>query len=389
MKNLKIFISLLAVLLFTACADDAKLMIAGNPAAPVLNSPSMATTAYKTDSTAYVLSMDSAGMAETFTGTAADYGVNTTVTYSLQIDKTGNNFANAQTITNSTSDSLPVTVVQLYNTITNATLNAAIGIKTSFDVRVMTTIGTNANNSHPLYSNVKTIKINPLPSLKPYTLVSPNLWYIIGLGDGGWHYDAAHIGVSMFPLSVVAGNAYSSAGDGTFTYTGYFQATSTFKIVSGKASDMGTWNVQWGNTGSDGIDNPVFSSSSSKNLKVPSDGYYTITLNSIANTLSIVAATAPAKSYTMMALSGDFNGWSSSANPASPFLAANNHQWYTTVTISAAAGIKFNNNNWAISWGGNDFPTGIGSTTGGNIPDAAGTYTVCFNDIDGCYYFIK
>jgi hypothetical protein len=231
MKNLKIFISLLAGLLLAACADDAKLMISASPGAPVLSAPSMKTTAYKADSSAYVLSMDSAGMAETFTGTAANYGVKTLVTYNLQIDKTGNNFANAQIITNSTSDTLPVTVVQLYNIITNPTgLNAPIGVKTSFDVRVMTTIGTNTNNSHSLFSNVKTIKINPLRSLKPFTLVSPNLWYIIGLGDGNWSYSAAGIGASMFPLSVVTGNAYSSTGDGTFTYKGYFQASKGFKI---------------------------------------------------------------------------------------------------------------------------------------------------------------
>ncbi len=204
MKNIKIFIPLLAGLLLAACADDTKLMVSANPTAPVLSTPSMTTTAYKADSTAYVLSLDSTGVAETFIGTKADYGVSTTVTYSLQIDKTGNNFANAQTITSSTKDSLPVTVAQLYNLITDTTgLNATIGIKTSFDVRIMATIGTNSANSHALYSNTQMIKINPLASLKPYTSVTPNLWYIIGLGDGNWTYSTAGIGVSMFPLSVI------------------------------------------------------------------------------------------------------------------------------------------------------------------------------------------
>jgi len=388
MKNLKIFISLLAGLLLAACANDEKMMISANPGAPVLNTPSMKTTAYRKDSAAYVLSMDSTGLAETFTGTAAKYGVNLPVTYNLQIDKSGNNFANVQTIMNSTSDTLAVTVVQLYNLITNATgLNAPIGVKTSFDVRIMTTIGTNATNSHPLYSNVQTIKIKPLASLKPFTLVSPNLWYIIGLGDGKWSYSAAGIGASMFPLSVVTGNAYSSGGDGTFTYTGYFKAANGFKIVSGKASDMGTWTVQWGS--SDGKLTPVFENGSSQNFTVPSDGYYTINLNSIANTLSITATTAPATSYAIMALSGDFNGWSATATPASAFLAANNHQWYGTAVVTAAGGIKFNNNNWANSWGSTTFPIGFGTNGGPNIPIIAGTYTALFNDIDDCYYFIK
>jgi len=226
-------------------------------------------------------------------------------------------------------------------------------------------------------------------SVVSYTAVSPNLWYIIGLGDGNWNYSVAGIGVSMFPLSVVKGNVYNIAGDGAFTYTCYFLASKTFKLVSGKSSDMGTWNIQWGNTGSDGIDNPVYCNSGSKNFKVPADGYYTITLNSISNTLSIVAATAPANTYSTMALSGDLNGWSSTANPMSAFGTTNNHQWYATVTITSAGGIKFNNNSWANSWGDTTFPLGIGSNGGPNIPITAGTYTAIFNDIDDCYYFIK
>ena len=387
MKNLKIFISLILGLSLAACADDAKLTITASPGAPVLSTPSMKTTAYRKDSAAYILSMDSTGLAETFIGTAAKYGVNTLVTYSLQIDKSGNNFANAQIITNSTSDTLPVTCIQLYTILTNNVLNAPVGVKGNYDVRVMTTIGSTTQNSHPLYSNVQTIKINPLPSLKPYTLVTPNLWYIIGLGDGKWSYSNAGVGASMFPLSLVTGKAYSSAGDGTFTYTGYFTTTSGFKIVSGKASDMGSWAVQWGST--DGKLTPVFKSSSSSNFTVPANGYYTITLNSIANTLSIVATTAPANTYAVMALSGDFNGWSATATPASAFLSANNHQWYGTAVVTAAGGIKFNNNNWANSWGSTTFPNGFGTNNGPNIPIIAGTYTCLFNDIDDCYFFIK
>lgn len=258
-------------------------------------------------------------------------------------------------------------------------------------VRVLATINKGSINSL-LQSTPLKFQATPLP-MKAFNLVTPNLWYIIGLGDGNWSYSAAGIGVSMFPLSIIKGNAYSSAGDGTFIFTGYFLASKTFKIVSGKSSNMGTWNVQWGNSGSDGIDSPVFSNSSSKNLKVPSDGYYKITLNSIANTLSIVATTAPTTSYSLMALSGDVNGWSSTANPMSAFipanLPANNHQWYATVTITAAGGIKFNNNGWANSWGDTTFPNGFGINNGPNIPIVAGTYTALFNDIDDCYYFIK
>lgn len=386
MKKILIYTAFLMAVIFVGCSDDAKLMISANPVAPVLSAPSQSTTAYVKDSTAYILSMDSTGLAETFKVSAADYGVSAPITYSLQIDKTGNNFANAQTITSSSTTSLAVTVVQLYNALTGATaLNLPTNVKASIDVRVMATIGASLQ---PVYSNVKTIIVKPLPSLKPYTDVTPNLWYIIGLGDGKWTYSASGIGVSMFPLSLVSGKAYSSAGDGTFTYTGYFQASKGFKIVSGKTADMGSWNVQWGNSGGSGINSPIKNSSSSSDFKVPSDGYYTITLNSLANTLSIVATPSgsiPTSSFASMNLKGDWNSWGS--NLMTAFGSTNNHQWYTSVTITGTGGLKFNSGGtW---WGGTAFPLGLGSTTLGNISYSAGTYTVCFNDIDGCYYFIK
>jgi hypothetical protein len=393
MKKIKIFFPLLAGILLVACNNDAKLEILANPTAPVLATPSMSTTAYNKDSAAYVLNLDSTSVAETFVVTSANYGVSTSITYSLQIDKTGDNFANAQTITSVTSDSLAVTQQQLYNVITSSPISAVTGIKTSFDVRVMATIG---SSKEPVYSNVITVKIDPLPSLKPYTAIpSVNLWYIIGLGDGKWTYSKAGIGVSMFPLSLVTGNAYDSAGDGTFTYTGYFSASSGFKIVSGASSAMGTWAVQWGNNSSAGISSPVFENASSSNFQVPSSGYYTITLNSIANTLSIAAtpaASIPTTTYSSMDLSGNWNGWSSSANPMSAFGTTNNHQWYATVASLGTGGIKFNYNSWATSWGGTSFPFGIGDSSGDsgdvNITNLAGSYTICFNDIDGTYYFI-
>jgi hypothetical protein len=366
------------------------MMILANPVASVLSAPSHATTAYNKDSAAYVLSMDSTGLAETFTCTAANYGVGTTITYSLQIDKTGDNFANAQTVTTSTSTSLPVTVSQLYTIITNVkTFNAPVKVRTSFDVRVMTTIGASLQ---PTYSNVQTMIIYPILSLKPYTIVTPSSWYIIGMGDGKWNYSKAGIGASMFPLSVVSGKAYLNSGAGTFTYTGYFENAHPFKVVDNSMN----WNdLSWGS--SDGALTPVLSSSS-KNFVVPADGYYTITLNSIANTFSIVPATAPSVNYTSMGLIGEFNSWAADVamTAADPAAGANNHYWYTTYTFTSdftppvgSGGCKFRANaGWTYNWGAGTFPIGLGTNGGTNIPFLKGTYMVVFNDIDGCFYFI-
>lgn len=223
----------------------------------------------------------------------------------------------------------------------------------------------------------------PIP-LKAFTAVTPNLWYIIGLGDGKWNYSTDGIGASIFPLSVISGNAYSDAGDGTFTYTGYFKAANGFKIVSGKASDMGTWAVQWGS--SDGHLTPVFKDAGSKNFFVPTDGYYTITLNSITNVLTIIPATVTPTTYATIGLIGAFNGWGGDV-VMTPSQTSNNHTWYTTQTFATDGGCKFRADGaWTTSWGGDTFPIGM---SGGDIPAKAGTYKVLFNDIDGCFYFIK
>jgi len=234
-------------------------------------------------------------------------------------------------------------------------------------------------------SAVLKFQATPVP-MKAFNLVNPNLWFIIGLGDGNWTNSVAGIGASMFPLSLAPGNVYNNAGNGIFMYTGYFKNANIFKIV-GNSYD---WSKpSWGS--SDGAIAPVLSANSG-NFKVPVDGYYTITLNSIANTMSIIptpSALIPATSFTSMVLSGDFNSWNSSANPMSAFSTSNNHQWYATVTISTVGGIKFNYNSWANSWGSLNFPNGFGvSNSPNNIPIIAGTYTAIFNDIDDCYYFI-
>lgn len=390
MKKILIYTAFLMAVIFVGCSDDAKLLISENPVAPVLSAPSQSTTAYVKDSAAYILSMDSTGLAETFKVSAADYGVSAPVTYSLQIDKTGKNFANFQTITSSSTPNLEVTVVQLYNALTGATaLNLPTNVKASIDVRVMATIGASLQ---PVYSNVKTIIVKPLPSLKPYYAVTPKPYYIIGLGDGTWNNSPAGLGVSLYPMSVVSGFAYTSAGAGLFTFTGYFKASRTFKLIR----DLGSWNEQWGNSGQDGIDSPVHNDGGSKNFKVPSDGYYTITLNSISNTLTIVAASAPAKSFGAIGMIGEFNGWGADvAMTASE--TTNNHYWYTTYTFSSdftppvgSGGMKFRADAaWTNNWGAGYFPVGIGTNGGTNVPHMAGTYKVLFNDVDGCYYFVK
>ena len=221
-------------------------------------------------------------------------------------------------------------------------------------------------------------------AVNPYNAVTLRPWYLIGdaIGNGSWNNSIAGLGVALYPMSVVTGNVYNVTGDGIYTYTGYFAAGKGFKLLR----NIGDWNNDlWGMTGTTYVHN------GGGNISVAVSGYYTITLNSIINTLTIVPASTPANSYSSIGIVGEF-GWSTDI-VMTPATATNNHIWFTTLTLNAnsttGGGLKFRANGaWTTSWGSTDFPVGLG-TIGGNVPFNAGTYTVIFNDIDGCYYFNK
>ena len=221
-------------------------------------------------------------------------------------------------------------------------------------------------------------------SIVPYTAVTPRPYYIIGMANGAWNNSVAGLGVSIYPMSVIAGDKYNSAGDGEFTYTGYFWASRGFKLIR----DLGNWDEQWGGQNND-ITKPLHNNGGSSDFKVPADGYYTITLNSITNTFSMVPATVTPVTYTKLGMIGGFTGWGSDVEML-PCETSNNHNWYITYTVTSDTEGKFRANaDWGINWGANTFPVGLGVGNGPNIPMKAGTYTVLFNDISGCYYFIK
>ncbi len=243
----------------------------------------------------------------------------------------------------------------------------------------------------PLYSNAIKLNIQPyvLP-LFPYTEITPKLWYIIGLGDGKWTNSTSAIGESLIPLSIVNGKKYNLNGDGGFTYTGYFSASKSFKIIGPNLKWDGT---QWGMNGSTYGQGEA----GNDNITVPSDGYYTITLNSIEKTLTIVPASITPASYATVGLIGAFNDWAGDV-ALTPTEGTNSHIWYTTYTFAADTQCKLRANaDWGTNWGtasSNDgdplySAMGVSVAGGKNMIETAGTYVVVFNDIDGTYYFIK
>jgi GH18 family chitinase len=117
-------------------------------------------------------------------------------------------------------------------------------------------------------------------------------------------------------------------------------------------------------------------------LNTKTDSFYFYPYNSTANTFNTInivgyhsdwAVTDP--TYNMTKL-----------NPEKE-----NHNWiFRNFTLANDSEVKFAaDNDWANNWGATAFPFGQGELNGPNIPVAAGTYDVYFNDITGDYNFIK
>ena len=62
--------------------------------------------------------------------------------------------------------------------------------------------------------------------------------------------------------------------------------------------------------------------------------------------------------------------------------------WYYN-SIDLNGDVKFRaDSNWTVNWGATDFPVGIGTQDGPNIPAAPGTYGIIFNSATGEYQFV-
>lgn len=250
-------------------------------------------------------------------------------------------------------------------------------------VRVRATV----NGLYPIVSNV--VKINVVPEYVELKDAPVEMWYLIGdcIGDGKWTNSAAAIGTSMYPMSITNGYQYDKkTGQGVLTFTGYFPAGKGFKLVQ----TPGDWNHQWG-TAADG--SFVKDDGGSGNITVAEAGYYTLTLDTKNNKLSLDKADVTPTVYDAIGVSGDFNTWADPGDAMTAVnttaeLAGHNHIWSYTLDASAGATtLKFMTAGWAANWGGASFPNGVGVSNGANIPVSQGKWVVTFNDIDGSYTF--
>ena len=380
---------------FSACEDDRDSNpVIQQPDTFVLNEPSYLNTTVdlQTSSTSPL------------TCSQPEYGYTAVVTYQAQVSLTGNftvSADEADAAEEAGNSTLKADYALVDGTSTTVTLEVdaaalarqivrlagweedAVPATQTVYLRLQASVG----GAYYCYSNV--VKLTVVPYYIKLTDAPIEMWYLIGacIGDGGWTNSPSAIGTSIYPMSIVNGYSYDkNTGKGELTFTGYLTPDG-FKLVHTLES---SWPDQWGQGASFG--DFVKNDGGSGNITVPTAGYYTITLDTKNDVLTVEAADITPTVYSSMNIAGDFNGWAETdamnAVNTTDVMAGHNHIW--SYTIDATTGdttCKFLQPGWAPNWGAATFPYGIGTNNGANIPVTAGKWIVTFNDIDGSYAF--
>lgn len=212
-------------LLFAACSDDDVRPTASLNTAPTITSP--------TTGGSYALKeSEAANIFEPFTWTEADFGFNSAISYKLEVDRVGNNFASALPFGNVNDLELnDVTIGKL-----NGFMIGAFGIvdtvnATPLEFRVCASVSTEIPS---LCSAPITLNIVPFPDVVIYDSLS------IPGSYQGW--DPASRETII----------YSRKNDGV--YSGYVyigEDDALYKFATGWS-----WDVNWGDDGNDGTLEP-------------------------------------------------------------------------------------------------------------------------------------
>ncbi len=147
----------------------------------------------------------------------------------------------------------------------------------------------------------------------------------------------------------------------------------TLPLVIGKAKFRANdaWTVNWGSADfpsgigtQDGMDIPI-----------PATGNYEVNFDKSTGAYSFEEVIA----FSSIGIIGSATpgGWDTDTDLAKD--PANPNIWRANVDLVDGAAKFRANDSWDIAWGGTDFPVGVGSLTGGDIPIDSGTYVVTFN----------
>ena len=328
-----ILVILLGVTFLSSCEkDETKIILNAEATGGKITAPSTGDD--------YVLTSADSANYLIFNWTAPNYGFNAAISYTVQLDKEGNNFSSPINLVkgaSGTSDS-----IMIYDL--NTQLQDYAGTSSDFQIRVRSILSGENSSAYAdtLYSDTITVSATPYKTVVNYASI-----YIPGAYQG-WDPTTAN------PL-------YSLDNNGIYSGYVYFpDASNEFKVTLDK-----TWNDNYGDTGAD-----LSLDAAGDNIIVKGAGYYLVVVNMNSLTYTVTK--------TDWGITGDFTGWADGADI--PLNYDQNTGLLTATTTMTAGGIKFRANGaWNIDYGDTG-ADGILNADGDNITIAAGgTYTVNLN----------
>jgi len=340
MKNVAIFILAIALFGITSCKkDETKAILNSSPGAPTLSVPGGA---------ALVLLEANAGVALKYTWAAADYGAQVIPTYTLQMDKQGNNFADPSALG-------AVNTVLEFSVLTSD-LNAKL-LPLMFDpkvpealpmeFRIMTRVKDNNGNVIDSIKAVYSAVVKQ--SITPYYV--PIIYPLLGVPGNyqGWHPEDSSTTIA----SVKSNDKYEG-------YINFPDPNTEFKYTQGPS-----WDNNWGDDGANGT-----LEKNGANIIATDAGYYKLNVDLVALTHTFLKTT-----WGLIG-SATSGGWDTDT-PMTYDVA--NKVWTVTADLTAAD-IKFRaNGGWDLNYG-DDGANGTLEPGGANITvSEAGNYTVTLN----------
>lgn len=350
--NLFMNLILVPVLLFSCQSMEQPRIILQN-ASDLVSPPSSIT-----------LNKDDAEEKLVFNVSPADFGVSTEVTYTLQMDRPANGFANAVDLATASVTTLEVLISEINaKAIAKGIVPGESG-PMEFRVKAVPT-----RSMAPLLGSTATITVNTYLDAIPFR----HLFLVGSATSAGWNNNGNNIPIFRDP-----------ADPNKYAYTGYFGA-GQFKLLE----VLGAWQPQWGTNGGNALAVNPGGGNDPGEFQIATAGYYTFSVNLESNTFTIEPFTGNAAvDYPTVGIVGSATpgGWdASTAMTKSTF---DKHIWSITATLVNGE-MKFRANNaWTVNWGANTALAGKGTQDGPNIPVEAGSYKIWFNSLDGRYLMI-
>lgn len=337
-----ILLTLVSILAVVSCEkDETRAVLSDSPVAPAFTN--------MTDGASIVLQKADADKLIPFEWSQSDFGFDASVTYVVQLDKEGNNFADAVPIGSANNDgTISISTNDLNNKLLSMKGDPEDPTPLALEFRVKATISANVD---PIYSSVikQTYTTYYIPIIYP-------VLHVPGSYQGWNPADTITVIASLKSNGIYEGYLWFPIDNAMFKYT-----------------ETPSWDVNWGDNGNDGT-----LESGGSDIPAGLSGYYQLYVDLNAKTHKYLR--------TEWGLIGSATpgGWDSDQN-----MTYNETTKVWTITLNLAVGdIKFRaNDGWDLNYGDTG-ANGILDAGGDNIAIAeAGNYTVTLDLSKPVYRF--